>query len=38
MNQEDFEYLMENEEECDEFLCGLSINDIVDIEINLRRD
>lgn len=32
---EQTEYFMENE---DELLCGLSIDDIVNIEIELRRD
>lgn len=37
MNQEDWEYFMEESEECDEFLCNLSMDEIVDIEIELRR-
>lgn len=35
MNAEELEYYLENEEECDEMLCNLTLDEIVDIEIEL---
>lgn len=35
MNQEDIEYFLENEEECNEYLANLSLDEVVDIEIDL---
>lgn len=35
MNAEKLEYYLENEEEYDEMLCNLTLDEIVDIEIEL---
>lgn len=35
MNAEELEYYFENEEECNEKLCNLTLDEIVDIEIEL---
>lgn len=38
MNREDIKYFNENEEELNEMLCNLSLDEIVDIEIELLGD
>ena len=38
MNQEDWDYYMENEDELNDKLCGLTLDEIIDIEIKERCD